>query len=116
MTTAAASKADRRRIADEFKERKVPRGIFAVHCVATGERWVNSSPNLNAAQNSLWFQLRSGNYRNKALQQAWKQHGEAAFSLEVLEQFEEDIADLLLNDLYTAKKREWAATLSAHLL
>ena len=116
MSTAAASKADRRRIADEFKERKVPRGIFAVTCAATGEKWINSSPNLSAAQNSLWFQLRSGNYRNKALQQAWKQHGEAAFTLEVLEQFDEDIADLLLNDMYTTKKREWSMTLGAYLL
>jgi len=114
--SATASKADRRRIADEFKERKVPRGIFAITCVATGEKWVNSSPNLSAAQNSLWFQLRSGNYRNKALQQAWKQHGEGTFSLEVLEQFEDGISDLLLNDLFTTKKREWAATLGAHLL
>ena len=114
--TTAASKADRRRIADEFKERKVPRGIFAVTCAATGEKWVGSSPNLSAAQNSLWFQLRSGNYRNKALQQAWKQHGEAAFSLEVLEQFEDDISDLLLNDLYTEKKRERVVTLGAHIL
>jgi hypothetical protein len=80
--STTASKADRRRIADEFKERKVPRGIFAIACSTTGEKWVNSSPNLAAAQNSLWFQLCSGNYRNKVLQQAWKQHGEAAFSLE----------------------------------
>jgi hypothetical protein len=33
-----------------------------------------------------------------------------------LEQFEDGISDLLLNDLFTTKKREWAATLGAHLL
>ncbi len=97
--STTASKADRRRIADEFKDRKVPRGIFAIACSATGEKWVGSSPNLSAAQNSLWFQLHSGRYRNVALQQAWQQHGEAAFTLEILEQFDDDIADLLLNDL-----------------
>ena len=63
-----------------------------------------------------WFQLRSGGYRNTALQQAWNLHGEAAFSLEVLEEFDADVADLLLNDLYTTKKREWAATLGAPFL
>jgi hypothetical protein len=116
MSITTASKADRRRIADAFKERKVPRGIFAIACAATGQKWVNSSRNLSAAQNSLWFQLRLGNYRNAALQQAWNLHGEAAFSLEVLEEFDLGMADLLLNDLYTAKKREWAASLGAPLL
>ena len=55
---ATSSKAARRQIAEEFKERKVPRGIFVVRCAATDETWVGSSPNLRAAQNSLWFQLR----------------------------------------------------------
>jgi hypothetical protein len=116
MMSVTASKADRKRIADEFKERKVPRGIFAVVCAPTGEKWINSSPNLSAVKNSLWFQLRSGGYRNKILQQAWKEHGEIAFTLEVLEEFDQDISPLLLNDMYTTKKREWAATLGAHLL
>src|ERR1700679_1442423 len=116
MSIATASKADRRRIADEFKERKVPRGIFAVTCTAAGEKWIGSSPNLLAAQNSLWFQLRAGRYRNAALQQAWKQHGEAAFTLEVLEEFADDVSPLLLNDLYAAQKRAWADSLAAHLL
>ncbi len=111
-----ASKADRRRIAEEFKECKVPRGIFAITCAATGEKWVGSSTNLNAAQNSLWFQLHGGRYRNVALQQVWKQHGEAAFSLDALEQFQDDISPILLNDLYAEKKNEWAARLGARLL
>ncbi len=76
MPIATASKAARRQIADDFKARKVPRGIFAVRCAAAHETWVGSSPNLSAAQNSLWFQLRGGLYRNAALQEAWKQHGD----------------------------------------
>jgi hypothetical protein len=116
MSTATASKAARRQIAQDFKERKVPQGIFAVRCAATGEAWVGSSPNLAAAQNSLWFQLRGGRYRNSALQSAWQQRGEAAFTLEVVEQFADDTSPLLVNDLFTAKKREWAQTLGANLL
>ena len=56
MTTT--SKADRRQIASEFKDRKVPQGIFAIRCAASGQVWVGSSPNLDAARNSNWFQLR----------------------------------------------------------
>ena len=85
MSIDTTSKAARRQIADEFKQCKVPRGIFAVRCSATGEVWVGSSPNLASARNSLWFQLGTGQYRNQPLQQAWQQHGEGAFTLDVLE-------------------------------
>ena len=111
-----ASKAARRQIADEFKERKVPRGIFAIRCSATADVWVGSSPNLNAARNSMWFQLRGGLSRHATLQHAWKQHGEEAFMLDILEQFEDDVSPLLLNELYTRKKKEWAQTLSSQIL
>ncbi len=116
MAIATASKAARRQIADEFKERKVPRGIFAVRCAASGEAWVGSSPNLDAAKNSLWFQLRAGRYRNTALQQAWARHGEEAFSLDVLEKFEDEVPALLVNDLYASKKKAWAAEFGAQVL
>lgn len=116
MPVDTASKAARRQIADEFKERKVPRGVFAVRCFTTGDAWVGSSPNLDAARNSLWFQLRGGLHRNAALQAAWKQHGEQTFDLEVLEQFEEDTSPLLLNELYTRKKKEWVQSLPGQML
>jgi hypothetical protein len=116
MSIETTNKSARCQIADEFKERKVPRGIFAVRCSASDDAWVGSSPNLNAAQNSLWFQLRGGLSRHRSLQQAWAQHGEEAFTLEVLEQFDEEISQLLLNELYARKKKEWADTLHSQLL
>jgi len=116
MAVATTSKAARRQIAQDFKERKVPQGIFAIRCTATGEAWIGSSPNLAAAQNSLWFQLRGGRYRNSALQDAWNQYGEAAFALEVVEQFDGETSPLLLNDLFAAKKKHWAQSLGAQLL
>ena len=115
MSVDTASKAARRQIADEFKERKVPRGIFAVRS-ASGNAWVGSSPNLNAAQNSLWFQLRGGLSRHVALQKAWTQEGEEAFKFEVVEQFDDDVSPLLLSELYTRKKREWAESLGGQVL
>jgi hypothetical protein len=116
MPVDTTSKAARRQIADEFKERKVRRGIFAVRCSGTDDVWVGSSPNLDAARNSLWFQLRGGLHRNSSLQGAWKQYGEQTFALDVLEQFEEDTSTLLLNDLYTRKKKEWVQSLSGQML
>lgn len=113
MQLETSSKAARRQIAHEFKERKVARGIFVVRCAASEVAWVGSSPNLDAAKNSLWFQLRGGLSRHSSLQEAWKLHGDHAFTLEVLERFPEDTPNLLLNDLYAQKKHEWALTLEA---
>ena len=114
MTTT--SKADRRQIASEFKDRKVPQGIFAIRCAASGQVWVGSSPNLDAASNSNWFQLRSGLHRNKVLQAAWTQHGEPSFLFEVVDRFDEDIAALNLRDHMAHKKAEWAEALQAEAL
>jgi len=116
MQLETSSKAARRQIADDFKDRKVPRGIFAIRCAATGESWVGSSPNLDAAKNSLWFQLRGGLSRHQSLQQAWKLHGEDAFVLEILERFDDETPQLLLNDLLTARKKAWASSMKAAAL
>jgi hypothetical protein len=110
-----ASKADRRQIAQEFKDRKVRRGIYAVNCTATGETWIGSTPNLDAAWNSLRFQLNIA-HRNHSLLAAWKQHGEPAFTFEVLEQLDDDISPFVVSDTLTKKKSAWIETLSARAL
>ena len=112
----ATSKAERRQIAAEFKERKVPQGIYAIRCTTTGETWVGSSTNLNAVRNSQWFQLRGGLHRNASLQAVWQHQTEQAFLLDVLEQFDDDLSPLLLSDHSKKKKNEWVETLRAHTL
>jgi hypothetical protein len=116
MHLETSSKAARRQIANDFKDRRVSRGIFAVRCAATEQVWVGSSPNLDSARNSLWFQLRIGQCRNADLQSAWKQHGEPAFTLEVVEQFDDEVSPLLINDMYVARKKQWSQTLTARPL
>ena len=83
-------KASRRDAIRDYKERKPRRGVFALRCAATGEVWVSASPNLDKQQNSTWFGLRLGSHPNRALQEAWKQHGEDAFSFEILAELEND--------------------------
>ncbi|MEJ0060535.1 MAG: GIY-YIG nuclease family protein [Terricaulis sp.] len=73
-----------------YKERKARRGAFAVRCAPTGEVWVSATPTLDTQQNSTWFGLRSGGHPNRALQAAWKTHGETAFSYEILEELPDE--------------------------
>jgi hypothetical protein len=102
------AKADRKEAARQFKERKPSTGIYALRCSTTGRTWIESSPNLDAAQNSQFFQLRQRLHRNKELQAEWNAHGEASFSFEVLENLPEDTPSLNLRDLLAERKRAWA--------
>jgi hypothetical protein len=85
----AGMKQDRKQLVRDFKERKVAAGAFAVRCAPSGQVWVEVSPNLHNRQNGLWFSLRLGSHPNRALVQAWTEHGEAAFTYEVVEELPE---------------------------
>lgn len=105
----------KRELVREYKERKTRRGVFAVRCAPSGEVWVSASPNLEAQQNGLWFQLRLGGaHTNRTLQAAWKQHGETAFSYEIVAELsdEERSAYALKADL-KALEDEWRTRLGA---
>jgi hypothetical protein len=107
---------DRKAAIKEFKEKKVPQGIFAVRCTTTGRVWVESSNNLNAAKNALYFFLRHGNHYNKSFQAECNTHGEAAFQYEILETLNEDEHPLGVRDLLKARKNHWAQQLKARPL
>jgi hypothetical protein len=102
------AKAERKEAAREFKERKPSPGIYALRCHTTGRTWVDSSPNLTAAQNSQLFQLRQSLHRNKELQAEWNAQGEASFRFEILETLPEDTPSLNLRDLLAQRRRAWA--------
>jgi hypothetical protein len=107
---------DRKEAIREFKERKVPQGIFAVRCTTTGQVWVESSPNLNAAKNALFFFLRHGNHYNKSFQAECNIHGESAFQFEILEKLNDDEPPIGVRDLLKEKKHHWIKQLEAKAL
>ena len=111
------SNIDRKQAIREYKARKAPpRGIFAVRCTATGQLWIASSMNLDAAQNSAWFSLRNGLYPNKSIQAEWNTHGDRAFVYEILEKLEDDVSAIQINDVLKAKKRYWMDQLGAQTM
>ena len=108
------SKEHRRELVREYKERKPQRGVYAVRCVATGEVWASASPKLDTQQNSTWFQLRMGGHPNRALQAAWKTHGEDAFSYEIVAELsDEERSDYALKADLKSLEAEQRAKLGA---
>lgn len=51
---------------------------------------IEATSNLKGKINGTKFKLNSGGHPNKELQKEWKEHGEEAFSIEVLENLEYD--------------------------
>lgn len=104
----------KRELVRAYKERKVRRGVYAVRCAATGEVWVSASPNLDAQQNSLFFQLRAGGFPNRELQAGWKAHGEANFAYEELAELsDQDRSDYALRADLKALEQAWREKLGA---
>lgn len=106
-------KAAKRAAASVYKERKVAAGIYAVRCAPSGEVWVGAAPSLETIQNRIWFGLRLGSCPQRSAQDAWTAHGEAAFSFEVLETYDEGAADLLQREWLKDRAAHWRAELSA---
>ena len=100
-------KRERKEAAREFKERKPSPGIYALRCLTTGSSWIDSSPNLDAAHNGQFFQLRQRLHRNKELQAEWNSQGEATFTFKILEKLPEDTSPLNLRDLLAERKHAW---------
>jgi len=107
-------KQSRRDAVRDFKERKVPRGVFAVRCAATGETWVSASRNLACEETKLRFSLKHGGYINRDVQAAWNKHGEAAVSFEILEVFDDEaMGPVGRADLAKARATHWRGALGA---
>ena len=109
-------KQDRKAAVAQFREQKSVHGVYAVICGATGEVWVETSRNLRAQQNSLWFTLRNGGGPFKALHQAWMAHGERDFRFEELDRLSDDFSDMLRANELKKRVKLWAARLQAQIL
>jgi hypothetical protein len=107
-------KVSRREAIRRYKEQKPEPGLFAVRCAATGEAWVGVSRNLGQQQNGVWFSLKHGGHPNRALQAAWKAHGESAFAFEVLEVVDDsELGALGLETLLKTRDGHWREALGA---
>ena len=107
-------KQSRRELIRDFKERKTDAGIYAVRCAATGEAWVGGSPNIDTQENRTRFALKSGGHANKALVAAWRSHGDAGFSFEVLERIDTgQMTPIGVKDEIKSRERHWRAALGA---
>jgi len=69
----------------EYKETKLPMGLFIIKNTANGKVLIGSSVNLPAILNRMKSQLEMGGHPNRILQEEWNQLGADSFTFEVLD-------------------------------
>ncbi|WP_208719079.1 GIY-YIG nuclease family protein [Corallococcus sicarius] len=78
-----AARSERKRA---YKEAAVPMGIYVIRNRVNGKVFLGHSINLPAMFNRIRFEFAQRMHRVPELQADWDRYGEAAFSLEVLDQ------------------------------
>lgn len=78
-------KLKKKKLLLEYKHRKTEMGVFLFKCISTGKNYIGCDHDTKGTINSNKFKLGAGLHPNKELQNDWKEHGEPAFSIEVIE-------------------------------
>jgi len=105
--------ADRKQAIADYKQRKTIVGVFAVRCAASGQVWVGESPHVDTRRNGLWASLAHGNFPNRTLQEAWKEHGQESFTFEPLDALPDDTSPHLVQAELKALADLWREQLQA---
>lgn len=89
-----------------------------MRCQPTGGVWVDSAMDLDAAENRTRFILRHGNETqiSKSILAEFRVHGEEAFTFEILEKLDDDVAQMSIRDLLKERKLHWLQQVGAQKL
>ncbi len=94
----------RKELQEFYKEIKTQAGLYQIKNAKNQKLFIESTPNLKSI-NGKKMALNMGNHMNKLLQSEWKEYGEAAFEVEVLEVLKEK-KDVYFNVKEELKKME----------
>lgn len=87
------SQKTRKELLAEYKERKVPMGVYQIRNTTNGKIFVGSSKDLIAIWNRNRLQLDVGNHPNTELQKDWKSLGEPGFAYEIVSELTPSVDD-----------------------
>jgi hypothetical protein len=82
-------KQSRKQIGNDYKNRKLVGGVFAVSNSANGKRLVQYATDLNGSRNRFDFSRATGGCAFKPLEEDCKKYGTGVFSFEILEKLEQ---------------------------
>ncbi len=98
----------------QYKSRTVVGGVFCIRCALADAAWLRSTTDIQGAQNRFAFSVSTDLCPEAYMAQAWKRHGAAAFSFEVLEMLEkkETQSERAFSDDIAVLLQMWAEKLN----
>lgn len=104
----------RKELQQQYMEMKVEAGIFRVTNTVNGKLFIGSTRNFRSL-NGVTFSLNMGSYINKPLQEEWKEFGEAAFTMDIVERLEKkDSAFFDVDDALKKLEHHWLEELKPY--
>jgi hypothetical protein len=80
----------RKELKARYKQMKPDMGLFVIRSKVNDKCYIEAATDIKSRVNSTKFKLNYGNHPNRELQKEWQEHGEASFSIAVLEKLEYD--------------------------
>ncbi len=105
----------RKAIRNEYKERKQLGGVYRITNTLSGQYLLGYAANLNSVQNRFQFSITTGSAPHPKLQKDWQELGPQTFTLEILEELEQQPGQSqaeFLDDLKTLEQL-WRANVDA---
>lgn len=81
---------DRAKAKKDYKQARIPMGVYRIHNKQNGKSYIGFSTNLDARMNRHQAELNFGSHRNAELLREWKSFGESSFKFEVLDELDHD--------------------------
>ena len=75
----------KKELADQYKQREIEGGVYAIRCEPSGKRMLDMTTDLAGARNRLQFSISTGLCPHHLLKEDWQAHGAEAFLFEVVE-------------------------------
>jgi hypothetical protein len=79
----------RKEIINEYKARKLYGGVYTITNTLSGKYLIGHAANLKSVQNRFQFAMTTGSPVHPKLQKDWEELGAQVFTLEVLEEVEQ---------------------------
>lgn len=73
-----------------YKQMKPEMGVYIISSNFSDKCYIEATQNLKGKINGTLFKLNAGAHPNRELQKDWNEHGEAAFTVSILEKLEYD--------------------------
>jgi hypothetical protein len=81
---------DRSKAKKDYKQARLPMGVYRIMNTQSGKSYVGYSTDLQARMNRQKAELKFGSHRNKELLGEWKSLGESCFKFEILDELKHD--------------------------